>query len=149
MVVNTRWWFYFVCNFHHYLVKWSNLTSIFVHRGWNHQLEYHRLPIHLNWYSPGNSEPSTHIFFVSEPQSFVFFRGERLSLFLLTELNFFEFQANFKIWIPNSVTRPWRALTWREKIVATVLFGGKSLWTHQGNDEMSTLQKFYIAPEKW
>lgn len=29
--------------------------------------------------------------------------GERLSLFLLTELNFFEFQANFKIWIPNSV----------------------------------------------
>lgn len=30
--------------------------------------------------------------------------GERLSLFLLTELNFFEFQANFSLWIPNSVT---------------------------------------------
>ncbi|CAJ1412823.1 unnamed protein product, partial [Effrenium voratum] len=29
--------------------------------------------------------------------------GERLSLFVLTELNFFEFQVNFSLWIPNSV----------------------------------------------
>ena len=36
-------------------------------------------------------------------------QGERLSLFLLTELNFFEFQANFSLWIPNSVPRTWRS----------------------------------------
>ncbi|CAE7476198.1 unnamed protein product, partial [Symbiodinium natans] len=29
--------------------------------------------------------------------------GERLSLFVLTELNFFELEANFNLWIPSSV----------------------------------------------
>ena len=38
-------------------------------------------------------------------------QGERLSLFLLTELNFFEFQANFSLWIPNSAApMPWQVM---------------------------------------
>ena len=34
----TRWWFQFF-NFHPYLGKWSNLTSIFFKGGWNRQLD--------------------------------------------------------------------------------------------------------------
>lgn len=39
-------------------------------------------------------------------------QGETLSLFLLTELNFFEFQANFSLWIPNSAAWMPRQVMW-------------------------------------